>query len=259
MVENAIHPAVPADAVDKLPTRCRWWLRSGRLLQASTLVCLVSLLAFVDGWRYQGCMTPSVANLVTNPERFACTLVRFDEENSRDPNREIVDGVARPREVVYAERLTDWVLRLCPTASEALRLAARCQHLCRWMIPRDKYPANRPGYLQWRADLKKFHAERVGVILRELGYPEQIVTRVQALNLKKDFPRDPDVRVLEDALCLVFLQYQLPELAARSEDDKMINALRKSWAKMTGTARAEALKLSFGGRERSLLEVALRA
>lgn len=195
---------------------------------------------------------------MADSERFARALQRFDEENSRDPNLELVAGVARPREVVYAGRLSDWVLRLCPTASEALRLAARCQHLCRWMIPRGQYPADRPGYLRWRADLKKFHAERAGEILREVGYPEEIVTRVQSLNLKKNFPHDPEVCALEDALCLVFLQYQLADLATRSDDEKMINALRKSWAKMTEAARAEALKLSYDERARRLIEAALR-
>lgn len=203
-------------------------------------------------------MTSTAVSPIADPERFAQALRRFDEENSRDPNLEIVEGIARPREVVYAERLTDWVLRLCPAASEALRLAARCQHLCRWMIPRGQYPADRAGYLRWRADLKKFHADRAGVILREVGYDDPAVARVQALNLKKDFPRDPEVCVLEDALCLVFLQYQLSDLAARSDDEKMINALRKSWAKMTEAARSEALKLSFDERSRALIEVALQ-
>jgi hypothetical protein len=37
----------------------------------------------------------------------------------------------------------------------------------------------------------------------------------------------------------------------------MINALKKSWEKMTDTARAEALKLNYGGREKTLLTRAL--
>ena len=203
-------------------------------------------------------MTSSVTTPLAEPERFARALRRFDEENSRDPNLEIVDGIGRPREIVYADRLTDWVLRLCPDASQPLRLAARCQHLCRWMIPRDQYSPDRPGYLQWRADLKEFHAERAGEILREVGYPDQTVARVQALNLKKDFPRDPEARVLEDALCLVFLQFQLAELAARRDEAKMVNALRKSWAKMTEVARAEALKLDFDERSQALIDAALQ-
>ncbi|MCI0744408.1 MAG: DUF4202 domain-containing protein [Verrucomicrobia subdivision 3 bacterium] len=194
---------------------------------------------------------------MTDPERFQRAIARFDEENAHDPNQEIVKGEARPRELVYAERLTDWVLKLNPNASEELRLAARCQHICRWMIPRDKYERTKAGYLRWRNELKKFHAEKAGEMLREVGYPEPMIARVQALNLKKDFPQDRDSRTLEDALCLVFLEHQFAELAVKTTDDQMINALRKSWAKMTEAARAEALKLEFSARERELLSRAL--
>ena len=184
---------------------------------------------------------------------FDAAIRRFDEENSRDPNRED----QRPRELLYAERLTGWVLKLCPNASEPLRLAARCQHICRWESPRENYPLTRPGYLKWRADLKKFHAEKSGAILKEVGYDDGTIRRVQDLNLKKNFPADAEVRVLEDALCLVFLEFQLVALAAKSDDEKMLNALRKSWAKMTEAARAEALKLNYDEREKNLIGRAL--
>jgi hypothetical protein len=159
--------------------------------------------------------------------------------------------------LLYAERLTNWVLKLSPNASEELRLAARCQHICRWESPRENYPMTRAGYLKWRADLKKFHAQKSGEILREVGYDEETIRRVQDLNLKKNFPNDSDTRVLEDALCLVFLEFQLATLAAKTADDKTINALQKSWGKMTDAARAEALKLNYGEREKTLLQRAL--
>jgi hypothetical protein len=190
-------------------------------------------------------------------QRFQAALRRFDGENSRDPNTETVKGISYPRELLYAQRLTDWVLRLCPNASEELRLAARCQHICRWEIPRQSHPMTRAGYLQWRATLKKFHAQKAGDILREAGYPEDVIRRVQDLNLKKHFPDDPEARVLEDALCLVFLEFQLADLAAKTAAARTINALQKSWQKMTGAARAEALKLNYGEREKALLERAL--
>jgi hypothetical protein len=188
-------------------------------------------------------------------EKFQSALNRFDGENARDPNREN----DRPRELLYAQRLTDWVLKLCPDASEALRLAARCQHICRWESPRENYPPTRAGYLKWRADLKKFHAEKSGAILREVGYDDATIRRVQDLNLKKNFPADAEVCVLEDALCLVFLEFQFATLAAETDDEKMLNALKKSWAKMTETARAEALKLEYGEREKNLIGRALAA
>ena len=190
--------------------------------------------------------------------RFETALRRFDEENSRDPNFETVDGERRPRELVYAQWLSDWVRKLSPDASEELRLAARCQHLCRWKISRDSYPMTRPGYLKWREDLKHFHAGRAAEILREAGYPEPVLARVRELNLKKNFPNDAEGRVLEDALCLVFLERQLAALAAKAADDKVITALQKSWKKMTPAAHAQALKLSYGARERELIERALK-
>jgi len=195
-----------------------------------------------------------------DPQKFAAALRRFDMENSRDPNLETVAGVAgvaHPRELLYAQRLTEWVLRLAPDASEALRLAARCQHICRWESPRDSYPMDRAGYLRWRADLKKFHAEKSGAILREAGYDDETIRRVQDLNLKKHFPADAETRTLEDALCLVFLQFQLASLAGKTNDAKTVNALQKSWGKMTEAARSEALKLNYGEREKALLHRAL--
>jgi hypothetical protein len=186
-------------------------------------------------------------------KKFEAALLRFDAENSRDPNSED----SQPQELIYAQRLTNWVLKLCPDASEELRLAARCQHLCRWKIPRGSYPMTRAGYLKWRADLKKFHAQKSGKILRETGYDEETIRRVQDLNLKKNFPDDPKTCILEDALCLVFLEFQFAALAAKTAEDKTINALQKSWGKMTGAARAEALKLNYGEREKTLLQRAL--
>jgi hypothetical protein len=195
--------------------------------------------------------------LTDHLDRFKNALRRFDEENSRDPNMIVSGGVNRPRELVYADWLTDWVLRLCPPASEELRLAARCQHLCRWMIPRDSYPMTRGGYLRWREDLKKFHAQKAAEILHEVGYENEIIARVKKLNLKTDFPRDSETRVLEDALCLVFLERQFADLASKTSDDKMINAVQKTWRKMTPSAHEFAAKLSFGPRESQLLKRAL--
>lgn len=194
-----------------------------------------------------------------DPVRFEAALRRFDEENSRDSNQVEAEGALQPRELVYARWLTGWVLRLCPEASEELRLAARSQHLCRWAIPRQSYPMTRAGYLQWREALKRFHAEKAGEILREIGYPEAVIARVQRLNLKKDFPLDADTRVLEDALCLVFLEHQLPELATRQSEEKMLEVLRKTWKKMTPLAHRAALALPYRPADKGLLERALES
>jgi len=191
--------------------------------------------------------------------RFAAAIRRFEEANAGDPNRIETEGGSLGRELVYSQWLTKWLLRLEPNASEQLRLAAKCQHLCRWEIARNAYPMTRAGYLQWREALKKLHARKTGEILRDVGYPEDIVLKVQELVLKKNFPHDPEGRVLEDALCLVFLEHQFAELAAKSADEKMISVLQKTWKKMTVCGRAAALQLSYSTHEKRLLEEALKS
>jgi hypothetical protein len=189
--------------------------------------------------------------------RFDEALRRFDEENSRDPNVVTVDGVAQPYELLYSRWVTDWVRRLCQQPSEALLLAARCQHICRWTIPRKSYPMTRAGYLKWRADLKQFHAQKSAEILREVGYDEDVVARVQDLNLKKNLAHDPECQVLEDALCLVTLQHQLTDLIDKTESEKMVSILQKTWKKMSPPAREQALTLQLSECETALLQRAL--
>lgn len=189
--------------------------------------------------------------------RFEMALARFDEANAQDASVQTVEGNEVPKELFFARELTRWVLKLNPEASEVLQLAARSQHICRWQVPRASFPMDRPGYHRWKNHLKQFHAEIAGRILREIGYDEETIRQVQALNLKKNFPHDPDSQTLEDALCLVFLERQFGALAQRSDPAKMVNALQKSWAKMSAKGRAEALKLPYSAAELSLIQQAL--
>jgi hypothetical protein len=189
--------------------------------------------------------------------RFSEALRRFDEENGRDPNRVVIDGVAHPHELLYAQRLTEWVLRLEPHPSEPLLLAARSQHICRWLVPRKSYEMTRTGYLRWRSDLKRLHAKKSAEILREVGYDEATIARVADLNLKKGLGKDPDCQVLEDALCLVTLQYQLADLVEKTDPEKMVGILQKTWKKMSDAARTHALALSYTEAESALIHQAL--
>jgi hypothetical protein len=190
-------------------------------------------------------------------DAFEKAIERFDAENARDPNLESDGGVQHPRELLYARRLTDWVLKLAPEASESLRLAARCQHLCRWMIPRETYPMTRAGYLRWRNELKQFHAHKSAGILPESGYGLEMIEKVTDLNLKKNFPAEAESRVLEDALCLVFLEFQFADLARKTAADKIINAVQKTWQKMTPATHERALALPLGPEEKRLIQQAL--
>ena len=145
-----------------------------------------------------------------------------------------------------SERLADFE----PGASETLRLAARAQHIARWRIPRSDYPAGRKGYRAWRARLMRLHAEIASGVLTEVGYGEDTVATVARLIRKQGMRRDPDAQTLEDVVCLVFLEHYFEEFATDHGDRKLVDILRKTWAKMSdrGQARREGPPARPGGR-----------
>ncbi len=191
-------------------------------------------------------------------ELFEKAIAAFDARNAEDPVQIGVARVARPRALVEAERLSEWVLRLDASASVALRLAARCQHLERWMIPRESYPSGRVGYLTWRTELARFHARRASEILSELGYDAETVLAVQRINLKQNLRSSPDSQTMEDALCLVFLEHELDAFLEKYPDQaKAVEILRKTWKKMSDRGREAALALPLSARARELVARAL--
>ena len=189
--------------------------------------------------------------------RLIPVIERIDRLNREDPNTELVGGVSHPRELLYSTRLTDWVLRLAPDASDALRIAARGQHVRRWTIPRARYEMTRRGYLRWRETLKAFHADTVAGLMREEGFPDAEIQRVRTIMGKRALPRDPETQTLEDALCLVFLETQFADLRRKTADDKMREILRKTWTKMSEQGRAAALRLPMRKEDQAFLQRAL--
>ncbi|MBC2604885.1 DUF4202 domain-containing protein [Pelagicoccus albus] len=195
---------------------------------------------------------------VEDPRRFLKTIGEIDLLNDDDPKRVAMNGRNVGYELFFAVQLTRWVLKLAPEASEALMLAARGQHICRWMIPREDYTRDRPGYLKWRADLKKFHAHKVSTILESMGYGEELRTRVSDLNLKKGIKSDPECQTMEDALCLVFLEKQFAQFSEKTDEEKMIGILQKSWVKMSEAGQKAALGLDMDEASAALVKKALQ-
>jgi hypothetical protein len=177
-------------------------------------------------------------------DRLRRAIAAFRMQNARDPNTLLDAGVARPKELVDAERLASWVQRLDPTPSEALTLASHCQHLCRWEVPRSDFPDGRIGYLTWRKALARLHADRAAEILRSVGYDDGVIGDVRAINLKQGLHTNADTQTMEDALCLSFLQFELDEFAHKHEDDKVVDIIHKTWAKMSPRGHGAALALA---------------
>lgn len=199
----------------------------------------------------------SAAARLPNGERFLNAIETIDRLNVADPNRITVGGIEVSYELHFSRLLFEKALQLREYASEALLIAARSQHICRWELPRGDYPEGRAGYLRWRADLKRFHADRTAEILSDLGYDADTIQSVRSINLKQDLKSNPECQTMEDALCLVFLEFQFPDFRLKTDDEKMVSILRKTWAKMSDEGRKAVLELKLGKEEARLVGLAL--
>ena len=172
--------------------------------------------------------------------RFDAAIAAFDAIHREDPEQ---DAAGAPRELLYAQRMSAWLEKLAPGAPEALRLAARCQHLRRWSLARSAYPEGKVGYLRWRKESAAAHAVVAGEVLEKAGYDAPAIAKVQALVRKENLKRDPDTQLLEDAGCLVFLEHYFGDFARKHDEAKLVDILRKTWRKMSPQGQAAALAL----------------
>jgi hypothetical protein len=182
--------------------------------------------------------------MITDQGRFNRAIARFDALNEEDPNREIVDGKEHSKELLYADRMSAMLKRYAADASEALQLAARCQHIQRWKIGRASYPMTKAGYYQWRNYLKQFHAEIAQTILLEAGYDDNTIARVCSLVQKEGLKTDSEMQTLEDVVVLVFLENYLEQfvhLHSGYDEAKFMDILRKTLRKMSAKGRLATL------------------
>jgi len=181
----------------------------------------------------------------------------IDEINAQDPNKEIVDGKSVAKELIYGQRMTEMLHEFMDTPSIALQIAARGQHIKRWVSKRDSYPMDRVGYLKWRTALKNMHADLLEELLSAEDYEETVIQKVKDLVTKKRLKTDEEVQALEDVICLVFLKYYFNSFFEKHEEEKILNIIRKTWGKMSEKGHEVALKLDFPEKSFKMIEKAL--
>jgi len=177
-------------------------------------------------------------------QRYQAAIAAFDKANAEDPNKEVFEGKEYPKELLYAQRMTEMQERFAPEASEAVKLACRAQHIQRWKIPRSNYTMDKPGYMLWRTTLYKFHAETAGNLMKEAGYDDATIGRVKTIISKKDLKTDPETQLMEDIVDLVFIEHYMLAFAGQHADydeAKWIVIIRKTWNKMSQRAHEFAL------------------
>ncbi len=194
----------------------------------------------------------------TDDSRLAKVFEAIDAANSQDPSKVLAGGGQAPAERVYGERMSQTLDELYPDASEVLKVAARAQHIQRWTVPRSAYPMDRTGYLRWRTELKRKHATLAGELMKASGYGEDEIARAGALIRKERLKQDAESQALEDVACIVFMKHYIDEFAAKHDDDKLIQILRKTWVKMSPHGHQAALGLPLSPRVADLVGRALQ-
>lgn len=189
--------------------------------------------------------------------RFERAIELIDKKNSKDIHKDYFQGEEFPKELLYSKRISKKLLEFKPNASEELQIAAHAHHICRWKIPRDEYLMDRVGYLKWRETLKKMHTDITAEILKTVGYDSKFIERVSFLINKKSIKKDDESQVIEDVICLVFFEYYFEDFATKHEDEKIIDILRKTWAKMSEKGHEAALKLKYSTKSMSQINEAI--
>ena len=179
-----------------------------------------------------------------NSSLYQTAIAAFDRANSEDPNKEMWEGTEYPKELLYAQRMTEMQERYAPDAPEEVKLAVRAQHIQRWKSPRSDYPMDKKGYMLWRTTLYKFHADTAGALMKQAGYDDAMITRVKTIVGKKELKTNPGTQMMEDIVDLTFLEHYMETFAAQHADydeARWIVIIRKTWDKMSDRAHEFAL------------------
>ena len=185
------------------------------------------------------------------------TLNDIDLLHSQDPKKSIIDGVEKADELIYTENMSKALSKVSDSPSEELIIAVRSQHLCRWEIARSEYPMDRPGYLKWRTDLGKLHADKACEVMGKNGYSQESIDKTRKIIRKQNLKANPDAQAMEDCACLVFIETGFLDFAKKFEEEKVIDIVQKTWNKMSERAQQEALKLDLPAEALELVKKAL--
>ncbi len=182
----------------------------------------------------------------------------IDQFNLNDPNRQFDElGEVHPKEFLYGKRMSNCLHDFMLSPPAELQIAARAQHIGRWLSPRSDYPEGRAGYLKWRKDLANKHADLCADIMRKHQLDELKIEATCSLLRKEKLKRNPLTQALEDVICLVFLKYYFLEFANKHEQQKVISIVQKTWAKMSDEGHKAALELELPPPALRLVEQAL--
>lgn len=69
--------------------------------------------------------------------------------------------------------------------------------------------------------------------------------------------KDEETQLLEDVICLVFLEHYFDPFVQKHDREKMKNIILKTWNKMSDKGHQEALKINYSASNLQLIKEAL--
>lgn len=188
---------------------------------------------------------------------YGAAIALIDEAHAQDPTITTVNNKPIPYELHYAQQMSHYLSLRAPSASPILKVAIRAQHFRRWEIPRSSYPMTKPGYLSWRAYLKKRQAELAAAVCLECKFTKEEAEEVARLIRKEDLKKNEETQILEDVACLVFLSDHFEAFEKEHNEEKIVGILRKTWGKMSEEGHELALQIPMSDSSKALVEKAL--
>ena len=153
--------------------------------------------------------------------------------HNQDPNSETIDGVDIKAELLYSQRMLAILQKVQPNASLELQLAAQCQHISRWSIPRTTFSMDKKGYYQWRAAIMEHQLSVTSSVLKQAEINEQSIEIVVDTLKNKADKTNINASIIEDTACLTFIKWYLVPFAGQFDPEKAKVILQKTVGKMS--------------------------
>ncbi len=178
--------------------------------------------------------------------QYNAAIELIDAIHNQDPSTVTFEGVEVKAELQYSQRMLSMLEKVQPKALLELKLAAQCQHMSRWSIPRATFSMDKKGYYQWRAAIMEYQLNITSTVLKQAEVnDESIEVIVDALKNKAD-KTNLNASIIEDTACLTFIKWYLVPFAGQFDVYKAKIILQKTANKMSdkGLALIPELELS---------------
>ena len=120
-----------------------------------------------------------------------------------------------------------------PNASLELQMAAQCQRISRWSIPRTTFSMDKKGYYQWRAAIMEHQLSVTSSVLKQAEINQQSIEIVVDTLKNKADKTNINASIIEDTACLTFIKWYLVPFAGQFDPEKAKVILQKTANKMS--------------------------